>query len=202
MPRVLIYRRNDGISWESPWCGTEGQKKNVSPALCTALIWLVPQQLGIPASSAICTVGSIRVVHNQPRWYLRSQYVYLRSPDRQLSWPSASGYCWRRGALFFYHLLSSSSWTRPVLQISCFYVHSHPIRGDLGLAFEFALALASYAYHRSAFGSSMGIALPFAFSVVAYHCLSLVAATIAWRISPFHPLARFPGWVLHLADVL
>ncbi len=69
------------------------------------------------------------------------------------------------------------------------------MRGDVGLVLEFALGTIMYAYRRSATGSSIGAALAFARSVVACHYLALAVATILWRISPFHPLAKFPGYV-------
>ena len=70
------------------------------------------------------------------------------------------------------------------------------MRGDVGLVLEFALGTIMYAYRRSVLGSSVGAAVAFAFSMVAYHYLALAVATILWRISPLHPLAKFPGYVI------
>lgn len=67
------------------------------------------------------------------------------------------------------------------------------MRGDVGLVLELALAVASFAYDRNVVGSSVNNALSFALSMVSLNYLSLAVATICWRLSPFHPLARFPG---------
>lgn len=69
------------------------------------------------------------------------------------------------------------------------------MRGDVGLVLELALGTIMYAYRRSVVGSNIGASLAFAFGIVAYHYLALAVATIIWRISPFHPLAKFPGYV-------
>ena len=74
------------------------------------------------------------------------------------------------------------------------------MRGDVGLVLELALGTIMYAYRRSVSGSSVGGAWAFAFGMVAYHYLALAIATILWRISPFHPLAKFPGYVLNCSN--
>ncbi|CAL1701534.1 unnamed protein product [Somion occarium] len=79
----------------------------------------------------------------------------------------------------------------------CFYVHKFPMRGDVGLLLEVALGGVIYAYQRSVQGATAGSALLFAISMIAYQYLSLALITVLWRISPFHPLAKFPGPIIN-----
>lgn len=68
------------------------------------------------------------------------------------------------------------------------------------MALEFALGAASFFYSHIILGSEIGSGLVFATSVVLCHYLALAVVTIAWRISPFHPLYKFPGYVVYAFD--
>ncbi|OCH83852.1 hypothetical protein OBBRIDRAFT_808690, partial [Obba rivulosa] len=85
---------------------------------------------------------------------------------------------------------------------SAFYVHKYPMRGDVGLLTEVALGVASFAYKRVVEGSGFGSAFGFALSIIFVHFASLALATVLYRISPLHPLYRFPGRVLLCLVVL
>ena len=67
------------------------------------------------------------------------------------------------------------------------------MRGDVGLMLEFALGATLFLFRHTIQGAAVGNAIKFAFNMVAVHYLSLAAATVAWRLSPFHPLAKYPG---------
>lgn len=67
------------------------------------------------------------------------------------------------------------------------------MRGDIGLMTEVALGALLYVIDRSVGGASFTKAVGFAFSMVALHFLSVVVSTVAYRLSPLHPLYKFPG---------
>lgn len=58
---------------------------------------------------------------------------------------------------------------------------------------EFTLGATLFLFRHILQGAAIGSAIKFAFSMVAVHYLSLAAATVTWRLSPFHPLAKYPG---------
>ncbi|EMD40439.1 hypothetical protein CERSUDRAFT_91160 [Gelatoporia subvermispora B] len=77
--------------------------------------------------------------------------------------------------------------------ISTVYVHKSPIRGDVALVWEVALAATAYISKHSVEGCSAFASMAFALSFVLIHIGTIALATVLYRISPFHPLAKFPG---------
>ncbi|EMD41365.1 hypothetical protein CERSUDRAFT_89930 [Gelatoporia subvermispora B] len=76
--------------------------------------------------------------------------------------------------------------------VSAVYVHRRPMGGDIALVSEIAFGAAMYALKRSVEDSSSGSTM-FAISMVLIHFGTVALATALYRLSPFHPLARFPG---------
>ncbi|KZV71626.1 cytochrome P450 [Peniophora sp. CONT] len=76
---------------------------------------------------------------------------------------------------------------------SFIFVHRHPLRGDTAVAAELSAFVVSYGLLHFLDGASHGAALLAALRLVALQIATLALFTLAYRISPFHPLARFPG---------
>lgn len=67
------------------------------------------------------------------------------------------------------------------------------MRGDHAALAEVVAVGLVFAIERSVGGAGTFQALGFAISMVALQIFSMAAVTVAYRISPFHPLAKFPG---------
>lgn len=78
-------------------------------------------------------------------------------------------------------------------QGSCIYVHRRPLRGDTAVVAELSALVVSYLLLHFLDGASHGAALLAALRLVALQITTLALLTLAYRVSPFHPLARFPG---------
>lgn len=76
---------------------------------------------------------------------------------------------------------------------SCVFVHRHPLRGDTAVVVEVSAIVVSYLLLHFLDGAENGAALLAAFKLVALQITSLALFTLAYRVSPYHPLARFPG---------
>ncbi len=81
----------------------------------------------------------------------------------------------------------------PPPQVSWPFLHAFPLRGDVGLICELALGVVSFYYNRFESGAATESAVVFALTIVVYHYVALALTTITWRLSPFHPLAKFSG---------
>ncbi|KZV69241.1 cytochrome P450 [Peniophora sp. CONT] len=84
---------------------------------------------------------------------------------------------------------------------ACLAIHRHPIQGDTALLLILIQGILAFVYNyvheqrfvESACGALLG---------TAQLLLTLVASTVAYRLSPYHPLARFPGPVINKATSL
>ncbi|KAK0495008.1 cytochrome P450, partial [Armillaria luteobubalina] len=77
------------------------------------------------------------------------------------------------------------------------YVHYKPVRGDVALlAMSFWTCLVAESY-RIISGTSFLRAVQFSAYFSGIHLLTMGILTMAYRISPFHPLYRIPGPLLH-----
>ncbi|KAH7926174.1 cytochrome P450 [Leucogyrophana mollusca] len=74
--------------------------------------------------------------------------------------------------------------------LSWVFLHFQKIRGDIALALETLIFVAIYLVNHAA-GHSNPLRRALGFLVI--HALTLVSVTVTYRLSPFHPLARFPG---------
>lgn len=75
------------------------------------------------------------------------------------------------------------------LQISWAYVHRNTVRGDYALLFFTTAALILYAVNHSICDH----ALKSTVTLSAMYSVSLALTTIGYRLSPWHPLASYPG---------
>ncbi|KAI0700471.1 cytochrome P450 [Cytidiella melzeri] len=77
--------------------------------------------------------------------------------------------------------------------ISWILLNRHPIRGDHGvLLFTFVFSLLYYQVR----ATYADIALRRTLEIAGSYTFTLAAATVAYRLSPFHPLASYPGPLL------
>lgn len=67
------------------------------------------------------------------------------------------------------------------------------MRGDVWLALEIVGAIGLFINERRTHGRSILSALSSVARTVSYHVAALIASAVLYRISPWHPLARFPG---------
>ena len=97
----------------------------------------------------------------------------------------------RRGA---YHLACVSPSLTQGLQCSWLFLNRHTVRGDLALAFYTGAFCVLYTAAR--FLPAIGLeATPFksASTIAATYFVTLASTTVAYRLSPWHPLASYPG---------
>jgi len=67
------------------------------------------------------------------------------------------------------------------------------MRGDAWLALEILGAIGLFLTERHTYRSSMLSALSSMAKTVSYHIAGLVVSAVLYRLSPLHPLAKFPG---------
>lgn len=67
------------------------------------------------------------------------------------------------------------------------------MRGDIWLALEIIGAIALFLTERYTHGRSMLSALSSVARTVSWHVTALIASAVIYRLSPWHPLAKFPG---------
>lgn len=80
--------------------------------------------------------------------------------------------------------------------MSSLYLHKHPIRGDVALLIEISFFWGAYTIICSDQTLEMFACLRLSILPVAAHLGVFGLSVIMYRLSPFHPLAAFPGpWV-------
>jgi hypothetical protein len=67
------------------------------------------------------------------------------------------------------------------------------MRGDFWLALEILAAVGLFSTERYTHGASTLSALSSTAATISCHVVALIASAVLYRLSPFHPLARFPG---------
>lgn len=71
------------------------------------------------------------------------------------------------------------------------------MRGDAWLALEILGAIGLFLTERHTYRSSTLLALSSTAKTISYHIAALIVSAILYRLSPLHPLAKFPGPLLN-----
>lgn len=108
-----------------------------------------------------------------------------------ISWADAHVVATATGVVRYFMQSFFLRCTDSALQVSCAYLHKSPMRGDVALVLGLTTACALYAVRRVSASASTSVL--FAATMLVYHLGTIALATISYRLSPFHPLARFPG---------
>ncbi|KAH7913697.1 cytochrome P450 [Hygrophoropsis aurantiaca] len=81
--------------------------------------------------------------------------------------------------------------------LSTWVLHKKPLRGDIALVIESICLIGTFVAHYLRHDVGALVSLQYATSRIAYHLLTIAFATVAYRLSPLHPLYCFPGPIIH-----
>ncbi|KAK0243573.1 hypothetical protein EDD85DRAFT_1019639 [Armillaria nabsnona] len=90
-------------------------------------------------------------------------------------------------------LLTASSITGLLFFTYCFH---RPIRGDTGVALEILVGITALFYRRVVFPETYLSSFPASGVFLVFQVFFLILSAIAYRLSPFHPLSKYPGPLL------
>lgn len=90
-------------------------------------------------------------------------------------------------------LLTASSITGVLFFTYCFH---RPIRGDTGVALEILVGISALLYRRVVFSETYLNSFIASGVFLVFQVLFVILSAIAYRLSPFHPLSKYPGPLL------